>query len=75
MQIPLSTSILRIDDLHGAGATKNKQTEKRLKKSAQVRAAKEALNELVSPGSSDSLTQAMLFLHDERRSFSVDIII
>lgn len=65
-----------LDDLYGAGATKNKQVEERLKKSLHVRAAvKEAIDELVSPGPSDNLAQVMLFLHDERKTFSVAGII
>lgn len=65
-----------LDDLYGAGATKNKLVEERLKKSAHVRAAvKEAIDELVNPGPSDNLAQVMFFLHDERKKFSVDGII
>jgi hypothetical protein len=65
-----------LDDLYGAGATKNKQVEERLKKSAHVRAAvKEAIDELVNPGPSDNLAQVMLLLHDEHKTFSVDGII
>lgn len=65
-----------LDDLYGTGATKNKQVEERLKKSVHVRAAvKEAIDELANPGHSDNLAQVMLFLHDERKTFSVDGII
>lgn len=65
-----------LDDLYGAGATKNKQVEERFKKSVHIRAAvKEAIDELVSPGPSDNLAQVMMFLRDERKSFSVNGII
>lgn len=65
-----------LDDLYGAGATRNKQVEERLKKSVHVRAAvKEAIDELVSPGPSDNMAQVMLFLSDEHKRFTVDGII
>lgn len=65
-----------LDDLYGAGATKNKQVEDRLKRSVHVRAAvKEAIDELVNPGPSDNLAQVMSFLHDEHKKLSVDGII
>jgi len=65
-----------LDDLYGAGATKNKHVEERFKGSEHVRAAvKKAVDELVSPGLSDDLAQVMVFLREERKSFSVDGII
>jgi hypothetical protein len=65
-----------LDDLYGAGATKNKQVEERFKKSVHVRTAvEEAIDELVKPGPSDNLAQVMLFLSNEHKTFSVDGII
>ena len=65
-----------LDDLYGAGATKNKQVEERFKSSEHIRAAvNEAIDELVSPGPSENLAQVMMFLRDERKSLSVDGII
>ena len=65
-----------LDDLYGAGATKNKQVEERFKKSVHVQAAvKEAIVELVRPGPSENLSQVMFFLHEERKQFTVDGVI
>lgn len=65
-----------LDDLYGAGATKNKQVEERFKGSKHIRAAvQEVIDELVSPGPSENLAQVMMFLRDERKSLSVDGII
>ena len=65
-----------LDDLYGAGATKNKQVEERLKKSVHVRAAvKEAIEELERPGPSENLDQVMSFLREDRKQLTVDGVI
>ena len=65
-----------LDDIYGAGATKNKQVEERLKKSVHVRAAvQEAIEELERPGPSENLDQVMSFLLEERKPLTVDGVI
>jgi hypothetical protein len=65
-----------LDDLYGAGATKNKQVEERFKQSVHVQAAvKKAIEELARPGPSENLSQVMFFLQEERKQFTVDGVI